>query len=448
MKMAPPKYFYALVLMIVLVLSVANTYLVLDQRLALRNATQGSPYDYVIFRDGNLYKARNQATGNVDFSSYNAALVINQAIAEGDTIYIKPGDYSLNSDIHITDKKSAKITSDEAKIVCNDKKIIIKGENFTQSHNNLISGFVVVNGTLRIENSFGTTVLNMFFVNCSTALELVNTETWTEGTNIENCRFENFLEGIAFRTPTGNATGSYASSKISHCFFNFNDNSIGITVEQLTEFSDSQLQNVRLWMGENNLMYNQTGLLLEGSMQQTLMLGVVFESFADNPDLLYAMKLGENSTTPTMVSGGVSFLGRWTGKINNPFNKWISWQGVPFKQENINIPTGMNSQYGQTIEIQQRPLTIAYFKPRIEIQGNFANNETLTVRFRLELIDNTITTSVEKSSQNSTVLWLSDDDILKILPSQNIIWNILVDSKTNSASTDTSIQVSVYGILT
>jgi hypothetical protein len=353
----------------------------------------------------------------------------------------------LSSDIHINDKQSAKITSDEAKIVCNGKKIVIIGENFTKSHNNLISGFVVVNGTLRIENSFGTTVSNMIFVNCSTAIELADTETWTESTNIENCRFENFLEGIVFRTPTSNATGSYASSKISRCFFNLIDNSIGIIVEQLAEFSDSQLQDVRLWMGENNLMYNQTGLLLEGSMQQTLMLGVVFESFADNPDLLYAMKLGENSTTPTIVSGGVSFLGKWTGKIQNPFSKWISWQGVPFKQENINIPIGMNSQFGQTIEIQQRPLTIAYFKARMWIQGNFSNNETLTVRFRLELIDNTITTSIEKSFQNSTVLWLSDDDILKMLPSQNIIWNILVDAKTNSASTDAIIQVSVDGIL-
>jgi hypothetical protein len=76
-----------------------------------------------------------------------------------------------------------------------------------------------------------------------------------------------------------------------------------------------------------------------------------------------------------------------------------------------------------------------------------ANNEMVTVRFRLELIDNTITASVEKSFQNSTVLWLSDDDILKMLPSQNMIWNILVDARTNSATTDASIQVSVDGIL-
>jgi hypothetical protein len=447
MKLALPKYFYAVVLMILLVLSVVNIYLVLDQRLALRNAALASPYDYVIFRDGDLYKARNQATGNVDFSSNNAALVINQAIAEGDTIYIKPGDYSLNSDIQINDKKNAKITSDEAKIVCDGNKMVLKGENFTKSQNNLISGFVLVNGTVRIENSFGTTISNMIFVNCSTALELVNTETWTEGTNIENCRFENSLEGIAFRTPTGNATGSYASSKINRCFFNFIDNSIGIIVEQLAEFSDSQIQDVRLWMGESNLMYNQTGLLLEGSMHQTLMSGVVFESFADNPDLLYAMKFGENSITPPILSGGVSFLGNWTVKIHNPFNKWISGLGAPFKQENINIPIGMNGQYGQTIEIQQRPLTIACFKPGIKIQGNFLNNETLTVRFRLELIDNTITTGVEKSFQNSTVLWLSDDDILRMLPSQSVIWNILVDARTNSASTDASIKVSVYGTL-
>jgi hypothetical protein len=70
------------------------------------------------------------------------------------------------------------------------------------------------------------------------------------------------------------------------------------------------------------------------------------------------------------------------------------------------------------------------------------------VRFRLEFVDNVISRSVEKSFSNSTALWLDDDDILKMLPSQSVIWNILVDAKASSESTDAVVQVSVYGITT
>src|SRR4030042_3605008 len=113
----------------------------------------------------------------------------------------------------------------------------------------------------------------MAFVNCSPAIELANTATWTEGTTIENSRFANFKEGIAFRTPTDNGTGSYASSEINRCCFNLNDDSVGINVERLAEFSDSQVQNVRMWMGENGLVHNQTGIRVDGTMHQTLLSG-------------------------------------------------------------------------------------------------------------------------------------------------------------------------------
>jgi hypothetical protein len=223
---------------------------------------------------------------------------------------------------------------------------------------------------------------------------------------------------------------------------------VGITVEELAEFSDSQLQDVRMWMGENGFTRNQTGLLVDGSMHQTLLSGVVFESFADYPDQLYAISLGETSITPPILSGGISFLGNWTAKIHNPYGKWISGVGSVFKQENLNIPVGVNEQYGATQEFQLRPTTISSFKPKIQVQGSFATNETITVRFRLELLDNVISQSVEKSFTNSTTLWLSDDDMLRLFPSQSIIWAILVDAKASSVSTDATVQVSIYGVTT
>ncbi|MEM3881668.1 MAG: hypothetical protein QXD19_07990 [Candidatus Bathyarchaeia archaeon] len=434
-------------LIIVLVLLAVNMYLIFDLKQMVENAAYTSTYDYVIFQDG-VYRARNMASGYVEFTSSDAAVVISQAVAKGNVIYIKPGNYTLNSDVQVNNKQRARILSDGAVIVGNGKKFIIKGDVYNSSQQNFISGLTIINGTLRIENSFGTTVSNMEFVRCAVAIEVVNTETWSEGTEISNCRFINSTVGIVFRTPIGNGTGSYASSKISRCFFNILDDSVGIVVERLAEFSDSQIQEVRMWMGENGFVRNQTGLLVDGSMHQTLLFGVVFESFADYPDQLYAISLGATSITPPILAGGISFLGNWTAKIHNPFNKWIAGVGAIFKQEDFDIPVGVNGKYGPVQSIQMRPLTIASFKPKIEVQGSFAYNETVTVRFRLEFVDNVISPSVEKSFSNATTLWLSDDDILRMFPSQSVIWNILVDAKASSAVTDVVIKVSIYGVNT
>jgi len=447
MKITLSKRVFALMLVIALALSAVNLYFIFDLRLALENAAHDSTYNYVIFQEGNMCKAKNQASGYIDFTSTDAAEVVNGAITKGNTVYIKAGSYALRSNIQIYNKENGKIFSDGAIIVGNGKKLVISGDSYTASQNNVVSGLTLINGTLRIENSFGTTISNMAFVNSSTALEIANTEKWTEGTKIEDCRFANSRESIVFRTPTGNSTGSYASSEIKRCFFSIFDNSVGIKVEYLAEFSDSQLQDVRMWMGENG-MRNQIGLLVDGSMHQTLLYGVVFESFTDYPEQMYAISLGETSITPPILAGGVSFLGNWTAKIHNPFSKWISGVGAVFKQENLNIPTGLSGQYGATQEVHLRPYTISSFKPKIQVSGSFASKEIITVRFRLQFVDNIVSSSVEKSFSNSTTLWLSDEDILRLFPSQSVIWAILIDAKASSASTDATVKVSLYGATT
>jgi hypothetical protein len=448
MKITLSKRLFAVVLVIALALAAVNTYLIFDLRQALEGAAQDATYDYVVFQDGAVYKAKNQATGYVDFTSADAAEVINGAVAGGSTVYIKPGSYVLNSDVQVYDKQNAKVLGDEATIIGNSRKLVVKGANYSTSQNNLVSGLTVINGTLRIENCFGTTVSNMAFINCSTALEIANTDTWSEGTKIEDCRFTNSSENVVFRTPTGNATGSYASSEIRRCFFSIFDGGVGIKVEELAEFSDSQMQDVRMWMGENGFTRNQVGLLVDGSMHQTLMSGVVFESFADYPTEMYAISFGETSITPPILAGGVSFLGNWTARIHNPFGKWISGFGSVFKQENLDITVGLNGQYGGALDFQLRPSTISSFKPKIQVQGSFANNETITVRFRLEFLDNTISDSVVRTFTNTTTTWLSDEDMLRLLPSQSIIWAILIDAKADSTSTDATVQISLYGVTT
>jgi hypothetical protein len=304
----------------------------------------------------------------------------------------------------------------------------------------------VVNGTVRIENSFKTTITDTIFGNCTTAIELVNTEAWSEGTKIESSHFINSLESIVFRKPISNTTRSYANTEINRCYFNLDrDNSVGILVEQDAEFTESLIQNARFWTGGFS-QKNQTGISIEGAMLQTLLQNVVFESFAESPINLYGIKLGQASEPP-ILGGGVSFLGKWTARIHNPFDRWLSGLGGALRRKNVDISVGLDNEYGTTQIIHAYPLNIASFKARIQVGGTFRNGENLTIRFRLEFIDHIISESVEKSFNQTTSLWLNDDDMLELAPSENLIWAILVDAKTNYKSTNTAVQIDMYGTI-
>ncbi len=70
---------------------------------------------------------------------------------------------------------NAKIVGDGATMIGNGHKIIVSGDNYTNSEYTTISGLTIINGTIRIENSFGTTISNMIFENTLTGIELANT---------------------------------------------------------------------------------------------------------------------------------------------------------------------------------------------------------------------------------------------------------------------------------
>ena len=72
----------------------------------------------------------------------------------------------------------------------------------------------------------------------------------------------------------------------------------------------------------------------------------------------------------------------------------------------------------------------------------FATDETVTVRIRIEYIDNAISSPVVRTFTSSGSIWLSDDEMMQLYPSQGIIWAILVDAKSSSSSTDATVNVS------
>lgn len=433
------------ILVALMVLTAFNTYLIFEgTRSSL--VSNAANFDYVLSQDGSNYKLKNMLTGYIAEQAGSASSSINSALTSGKSIYLNAGTYVLTDDIVISNKVNAKIVSDGATIVGEGHKIIIYGDDYTTSKNSLISGLNLLNTTIRVENSFGTTIQNTVFENTSIGIELANTRTWSEYTKIENCQFNNATEGIAFRTPAGNATGSYSSSQITRCSFNLRDFSIGINVEPLAEFSDSQIQNVRFWLGKNDYSRaNQTALLLNGSMDQTLLFGVVFESFTPYPVYLFGIDLGKNCTSAPTIDSGVSFLGNWTARIHNPFSEWIIGVGGVFQRQNVNVPLGLNNQYGENASIRQSSLKIFSFKPQITVEGSFSNDETVTVRIRIEYLDNAISNPVVRSYTSSDSVWLSDNEMMQLYASQSIIWAILVDAKSSSSSTDATVKVSGYG---
>jgi hypothetical protein len=454
MRITLSKRVIIAVMAIAVLLSGVNTFMIFYNATILSNQlnkvqrdynADDSTFDYVIFQENGMVQAKNQSSGIVDFSSTKASEVLNQAIADGAAVYVKAGNYSLNADVEVTNKKNLRIVGNYATILGNGHKIIVKGDDYTYSDYNSITGFTIINATLHIENSFATTITYMIFQNCSTALEFANTATWTEGTKIEECHFINTIEAIAFRTPVENGTGSYASSLINRCYFNLLDNSVGINIEPSAEYSDSQIENSRIWIGGQNEKTNQTGLQLSGSMFQTTLSSVVFESFAEYPENLYAISIGRAANTTPILGEGVSFLGNWTARVYNPASKWILGQGSLFRRTNIHVEIGANNTYGEVTDIHDRPLTISSFKPQIHVQG-LSEGETITVRLRLEFVDNAMSQSLEKTFTNITTTWLTDDDMLKLFPSQNVVWAIQLDAKSNLADSSAIVTVDLYGV--
>jgi hypothetical protein len=429
----------------------------LDARLPIEQ------YDYVISRswdyksNSSVYLLKNGRNGTIERSSQNAALVFDQALQNGNTVFVKSDKYELDADILVVNKKNARLDSDGSTLNLKGNKIALSGFDFAHSQNNQVSGFIIVNGTLRIKNSFRTTVTNMIFENSTVGLELMNSNTWTEGTKIDNVHFNRCSQGIVFRsntteTLTDRSTGSYGNTAITRSYFNQLDNSVAITIEENAEFTDGQLQNVRIWIGEFG-NYNQTGLLLRtnSSMCQTLLTGVVFESFANGSlaeASINAVKIEEKVYGSPVLQGGVSFLGAWTARVDNYGGNWLTGVGSAFKKENIPIVIDPFEYASPPRVIHVSPAMITSIRPAVIVEGEFVHNETVTVRFMLEFVDNAVSEAVEKSFNSSTSLWLNDEDLFKLFPSQNMIYALLVDAKISSIYTDVSVQVSVYGTST
>jgi len=424
----------------------------LNQLLLFKDVSSAEDYDYIVYMDSaKMIIVKNGTTGRIDFTGWNFSQIIHYLLrGDGLKIFLKGGEYSASTDVILKNLKGVKIIGEGAvrtKLKLNGHSLIIRGEHWEDSQNNHIEGITLENGGIIIENSFMTTIENCIFADSDDGIILFNTNSWTECTLIENCYFIDVKRGIVFRTAIGNGTRSYASTEIRRVYFELRrEGAIGIHVEPKADFNEGLIQNVRFWMG-NTVEKNQTGMLIEGSMLNTLLQDLVFESFAVFPQNICGVVLGKDSDPP-IIGQGVAFLGNLTSSISNPYYKWIYGSGGAFKIENMPVSLGFNNVYGKPQEIGQVPhlfLAISPLSLKVQVEGSLSTNETVCVRLRFKFIDDSLSEHLEIIFEETGTKWLSYDDWLSIWPSRTIISSIIVDAKTTAYASNAKVTVSIYG---
>lgn len=428
---------------------IASLFWNLGQFLFFRDVSYTEDYDYIVYLDAEkTIIVKNGATGHIAFTGWNFSQIMSYLLRnDGLKIFIKKADYDVSTNILWKNLKDVEIISDGARLNLNGNSLIIKGDFWEHSQHNSIEGLKIINGSVILENSFMVTVKDCTFMNAEEGIVLSNTNGWTECTKIIDCYFENIGKSIVFRTPSENGTSSYANTEIKRSYFQLvRENSLGLHVEPSADFNEGLIQNVRFWMGAG-AEHNQIGILVEGSMLNTLMQDVVFESFANNPQSIYGIALGKNSDPP-ILGHGIVFCGNLTGRIDNPHGKWLYGSSGSFKTEKIAVPLGINNAYGEPKEIGAVPyvsLALSSLNVKVQVEGNFSAEETVYIRLRFKFIDDSFSKHLEMRFNETGTKWLSNDDLLDIWPTRTIVSSLVVDAKTTAYTSNISVIVSAYG---
>lgn len=427
----------------------------LETRTAILEKQQQSlmqeEYDFLVYKTDKILKNDSSSStyhvksgSNVSdiFVSANFAEALNYAFDEGNVIMLTSGNYNLNSDIIIEDKSNLIFDGHSSVLNMNGFSISFVSDNYAYNSNNLIQNLIVINGTFILENSFKATLQNMIFEDCTSAIEVSNTNTWSEGTKVENVYWGNCQSALTFKTPVNNGTASYENTALDRCFINLHSNeSVGIVIEENAQVSNGQWTNMRIWMDalDNE---TQTGMLLEGVMSQTVLSGVIFESFGNGT--IYGIYLGNNSDTGFSIGEGTIFLGNFNNPLKNDFNKWIYGTSSVFKEE-LKL-----TKINKTITFHRDPLTINSFEAYVNIE-NLTQNDEIILEVKLNFIDQThasiILNSTNMDFSDDGTYWLTNQNYYHLYPSQNIIKNIEVTLYTDIRTEDV-VKFGLFGTLT
>ena len=388
-------------------------------------------YDFLIYREGDFAEISvKSGKNNTDVLKMdNLAAAFDYVFKNHRAVKIKSGIYQLDSDLNINNKNDIILEGQGLTILdLNGHTVTFFGNDYLTNGNNKIRNFVIINGTIRFENSYRATLQDTIFFNCTSAIEIANTNKWSEATKLENIHWENCQTAVTFKTPINNSTGSYENTALERCYINlYEQNTVGIMVEEGANVSNSEWSNLRIWLHENYTI----GLHLEGSMAKTVFNNVAFESFAKGT--VYGIFLGEHSTTGFTLGSGVSFLGHFENRIMNPDShpKWIYGEPSLFSEKH-------ELEYNNASVISRDPLTISRFDAFIKVENLFQT--PITVQITVNFIDHTSNSKKFILTDNEP-RWLDKEDLFELYPSQNVIWNIEA-----TLLTDTNADV-IFGVM-
>ena len=423
-----------------------STYKDLYSQLNNLSQNQQNNYDYLLFPSNDngiiTYQLNSGITGTKVLNNSSLVNVISYALDNGKILEFKNGEYVLDADLIIENKSKLMIKGQNSNFNLNGHKIIIRSENHETNKDNQISNFNFFNGTgIKLENSWGAIIEHCDFENCTVGTVLSNTYSWTEGTRLEGNLWRNCQTGLIFKKPTPNATSSYENTVIESCKFDLYNNSlVGILVEDNAHFSNSQIKDTRIWMHANKTQ-SQTGILINGTMTNTILSGVQIESFCNSNGTIYGISLEENASGFSTM--GVTFLGEnYTARIDNFHN--IDLPGAFRVNKIIQFDNSLNN-YSM---IYKDPFSIVSFDSFITCE-DISPNEQVTVQIKLNFIDHTTSEllTLPVFNINQTIHELTKEELFKLYPSQNTIQNIEIYTQTNLIDSQTQIFIKVYGLL-
>jgi hypothetical protein len=63
----------------------------------------------------------------------------------------------------------------------------------------------------------------------------------------------------------------------------------------------------------------------------------------------------------------------------------------------------------------------------------------------LQFADNVFSNGITQTFNSSGAVWLSNDQLLQLYPSQNIILGVVIDAQSSASSTNAVVTISGYG---
>ena len=122
----------------------------------------------------------------------------------------------------------------------------------------------------------------------------------------------------------------------------------------------------------------------------------------------------------------------------------IGYDTGAFKATGVSVTIGTGDAYGSATSITSPSGRISYFRLKITWGGTFGTGETATVKVEAIYSDGS-TAYIEKSATSAGYLWLTDDDLLRLVAQGKDIVQLNVYAKTNLTSTSVTVTVDVFG---